>query len=533
MVKYLREYISYTDNDDMTLATVLAINNCQAGDTLYLGGGELHFYPAHAYERFYYISNNDFSIKKIAFPLIEKTDLTIDGEGARLVFHGKIMPFAIEKCQNIVLKNLSIDYAEPAYFEAKITDSGENFAEMEYDDSVFHCEIVGQQFRFYGKDWENLTEKVLVNEFDPAYKGPMPQTPTYFAFLGQPQEAPPHYASLYRFLKASKPAENKLRFDGKIGFKHTIGKYWLCTYDNREFPGVFACDSKDLQINNVILHHTLSMGIICQLCENIVLEKVLAIPSQGRMLSVNADATHFVNCTGLIHMKDCRFESMMDDVTNVHGIYVPVQRRLDEHRVLLRFGHPQQRGINIFKTCDKVRLVDNQTLQPYAEFEVRDSRLISKEYLLLETKEGLPQMIPKGNVFENHSRMPEVHIEGCRSGYNRPRGFLLSTCKRVVVENCAFYNLHHAIAIMGDANSWYESGPCGEVILRNNHFEHAAYSGTSIIEGGPAIPLQTDKSYHGSLVVEHNYFNRDEARNINVFSFEQVISQNNLYVTEK
>lgn len=530
MKRYLIDYAVGKKKEDMTLAAVLAVNACEEGDTLCLGGGELHFYPDDAYEKFYYISNNDCGVKKIAFPLIHKKSLTIDGEGASLIFHGKILPFAVEKCQDIVIKNLSIDYAEPMYFEAKITESGTDFVEMEYDPSHFHVEAKEHRLVFSGKNWEISVKKVLVNEFDEACKGPTSDTPTYFAFVGEPEPEPPHYASLYRFVKASKPADDRLRLEGNIGYCHTVGKHWLCSFDDRECPGIFVSDSKNIKITDTILYYTPSMGVICQLSENIILQRVTAVPQTGRLLSTNADATHFVNCSGLIRMQDCRFESMMDDAANIHGIYIPVSKKLNEHQVLLRFGHHQQRGINIFKTGDKVRLADNQTLQPYAEYEVTDSRLVNAEYLLLKTKEKLPQSIREGHVFENYSRMPEVHIKGCRSGYNRPRGFLLSTCKDVLVEECEFYNLEHAIAIMGDANSWFESGSCGRIELKNNHFECAAYAGTSIIEGNPVIRQESAEKYHGSLILRDNYFRRDEPRNIHVHSFKEVVSENDHYI---
>ena len=129
----------------------------------------------------------------------------------------------------------------------------------------------------------------------------------------------------------------------------------------------------------------------------------------------------------------------MDDAGNFHGIYVPVYRKIGDYQVVLKFGHHQQRGVNIFKPGDKVRLVDNRTLQSYAYFEVKSSKLIAHGYLLLETMEKLPLNILEGHAFENYTRMPEVHIEGCSTGYNRPRGFLLSTCKKAVVEKCEFY----------------------------------------------------------------------------------------------
>lgn len=41
----------------------------------------------------------------------------------------------------------------------------------------------------------------------------------------------------------------------------------------------------------------------------------------GRPMSVNADATHFDRCRGLVVMNNCWFEGQGDDGSNVHGHY--------------------------------------------------------------------------------------------------------------------------------------------------------------------------------------------------------------------
>ncbi len=529
MKRYLSDYTALMGSP--TAGAVLACHDLAEGDTLHLGGGEWHLYPEGGFEKEYYISNNDYGKKSIAFPLIGKKNVTIDGEGASLIFHGKVLPFVMEDCDGVTVKNLTVDYAEPMYFEGKIVDAGEDFVELEYDDSQFHLDLLGRKYRFYGENWENVTEKVLVNEFDPDFRGPVPMTATYFAYTGTQRDTS-FLSGLYRYLTPSKPAPNRLRLEGKLGFTHNIGKYWLCTHNSREFPGFFGTDSKNIHLEDITLRHTLAMGVICQLCENITLSRVVAEPRQGRLLLVDADATHFVNCSGLIRMDSCRFESMMDDATNIHGIYTPVERRLGDHRLLLSFGHGQQYGVNLYKPGDRIRLVDNSTLVPVAEFTVAKSTLLSGKYLLLETLEVLPKEIPQGFVFENHSRMPAAHITNCVCGYNRPRGFLLTTNREVLVEGCEFHNISHAIAINGDANSWFESGPAGKIILRNNRFENAAYSGGAVISTAQEIPVATDTPYHGELIVEGNHFQTNGKRFLEVHGLRKVVFRGNTFTQD-
>ena len=44
------------------------------------------------------------------------------------------------------------------------------------------------------------------------------------------------------------------------------------------------------------------------------------------MISITADATHYVNCGGYIRMIDCTFENQKDDATNIHGLYMAVEK---------------------------------------------------------------------------------------------------------------------------------------------------------------------------------------------------------------
>ncbi len=528
---YLKDFLYLSENNDTTLSALMAVNSVKSGDTLNLGGGELHFYPEFATSAEYFVPNNDGSRKPIAFLIKNLKNITIDGEGAKLVFHGRMSPFIFDNSENITLKNLSIDYAEPMYFEGKITDAGENFVEMEYDDKIFHVDVEEGNLRFYGEGWENKTYKVLVNEFDPEIKGPAVGTPTYFANVSGIEDKT-FMAFLHRYLKASKPAENLLRLEGNIKYTHKVGRYWLCTHNDRKYPGIYVTECKDVTIENVLLTHTLSMGVIASLTENITLKEVSALPGEGRLLSVDADATHFVNCTGLIHITGCRFESMMDDAVNIHGIYAPFEKRISENSVLLKFGHFQQAGINVYKKGDKIRLCDNESLAPYAYYTVKDSRTLSENYFILETEEVISDDIKEGHVFENYSRMPRVHIENTKSGYNRPRGFLISTCNGALIENCTFYNMSNAIDMSGDANSWFESGPCDNIVIRNNDFSNAAYCGGPVITSDPQIKSH-GIPYHKNITIEENIFSENDKRYMRLSDCGNVTFRNNKFVKTK
>ena len=76
----LKDYL--TGGASAVAALNQACMKMQDGDTLLLGGGRIDVYAEDAFTRHYYISNNDAGDKAIAFPLIGKNNIIIDGENA-------------------------------------------------------------------------------------------------------------------------------------------------------------------------------------------------------------------------------------------------------------------------------------------------------------------------------------------------------------------------------------------------------------------------------------------------------------------
>ena len=80
-----------------------------------------------------YPSNNDGGKQKVVFHIKDKKDVTLDGNGARFVFDGKLTPFAIEDCENITLRNFTIDFLKPLCVQAKVLNSNEQYIDLEIE----------------------------------------------------------------------------------------------------------------------------------------------------------------------------------------------------------------------------------------------------------------------------------------------------------------------------------------------------------------------------------------------------------------
>ena len=122
---YLGDYLAEGDalTDAMpALRAALAEVKTSKASKLVLPGGELRLRPDKAIEKYQFISNNDESLKRIAFQLDSIDDLTIDGNGTHLLFTGFISPFNLENCTNITIENLSIDFTRTFHSEGTISN---------------------------------------------------------------------------------------------------------------------------------------------------------------------------------------------------------------------------------------------------------------------------------------------------------------------------------------------------------------------------------------------------------------------------
>lgn len=325
--------------------------------------------------------------------------------------------------------------------------------------------------------------------------------------------------------------ENEVDVCGKLGITYTPGDFIVIPYASREFPGIFVNESQAVRLESVRLYHTTGMGVIAQLSSDLTLDHVVAAPraGSGRMVSVNADATHFVNCRGKITMTHCKFERMNDDACNIHGIYACCVRRTAPNTLICGFGHDQQRGINLFRPGDCAALIDSDKTEARAVRTVVAAELLSPDALQVVFDEPIPEP-GAHDVIENRSTAPEVYIADCESGYNRPRGFLLSSAGKTHVERCKFYNMNSGIQIGGEMRDWYESGAVQDVRIQNCDFTNSAYAGGVAISVCPKLRDAHPRAFfHGRIVIEQNYFEQSSKRILNAMLTETLQFRDNRF----
>ena len=510
---------------------------CKDGEAVILRfeEGRYNFHEKGCAEREYYISNHDqTNPKKVGLALEDMKNLTVDGQGAELIFHGRMLPVSLLRSENCTLKNLHIDFENPHISQVKVIENdpqkGIVFEPAQWvkyritKDGFFETFGDGWTMRHnYGIAFEGDTKHLVYNTSD-----------VYCPIKGVKEIAP-------RRILAPEWKDQRLVPGTVMALR---GWY-------RPTPGIFLSHDVNSTIENVQVHYAEGMGLLAQLCENITLDKFgvcLRGENDPRYFTTQADATHFSGCKGKIVSRNGLYEGMMDDAINVHGTYLKVVKRVDDRTLVGRYMHNQAWGFEWGCIGDEVQFVRSNTMELIGETNrIASIRPYDKEQIagarefLITFAEPVDAAINEKSGFgiENLTWTPEVLFAGNVIRNNRARGTLFSTPKATVVEDNLFdHTSGAAVLLCGDCNGWYETGACRNVIIRKNRFVNALTNlfqfTNAVISIYPEIPNLKDqqKYFHGGkdggIVIEDNVFETFDAPILYAKSVDGLVYRRNV-----
>ena len=477
-----------------------------------LPAGRYDFHAEGAALREYYISNHDQpNPKAVGLVMEDMHNVTFDGQGAELIFHGRMLPVAVVDCSGCTLRNLSIDFENPHISQVRVVENDAAAGTITYEVAPWvEYEIRDSTFVAKGEGWEHTpawgiafegdTRRVLYNTGDIGV-----------GTRGVEEIAP-------RMIRA--PWRNPALVEGTVVAFRSYG---------RPAPGVFLYRDTDTRLENVTVHYAEGMGLLAQVCDGITLDGFSVALRGGddpRYFTTQADATHFSGCKGRIVSHGGLYEGMMDDAINVHGTYLKVSGRENDHTLTADYMHPQSYGFVWGHAGDEVQFIASRRMEllegtnVITSIEAVDAPVDKGvKRFRITFERPLDEAIGRGEDFgiENLEWTPEVLFADNVIRNNRARGALFSTPRRTVVEDNLFdHTSGTAILLCGDCNGWFETGACRDVTIRRNRFVNALtsmYQFTnaviSIYPEVPDLPLQ-EKYFHSGIVIEENEFDTFE-----------------------
>ncbi|MFI3254902.1 MAG: hypothetical protein R3Y63_11310 [Eubacteriales bacterium] len=468
-----------------------------------------------ASERFCFISNNDSGLKKIGFLLEGKKNIIIDGQGSNLNCVGRILPFYFSNCQNITLKNFTIDYHRPFMSQGKVMKYEKDYFDLQIDQEEYPFEFRGNKIRFIGEEY--------IGDF----------VHGFLEFNEDKRPIPTAFDSSINGTINGKLLENgHLRIFFSLSHAPKLGSIMTIKHEMRLCPTITLDSCKNVNLENIWIKQSGAMAVIAQLSENIHLNKVDVYPDEqsSRVFSANADATHFVNCSGEIIVEHGRYESMLDDVINVHGNYLRVEKVLNSNKIMVCIPHFQQEGFLNFRVGDHIEICEQNTMMGKGNSKVKCLEKINQKYYLMTLEQPFEFDDAFTYCIDNVDMHPKVIFRSNICGKNRARGLILTSTKETIVENNVIDSEGSAIKVNSDMKNWYESAAISKLIVRNNKLTRKNHGnwGVALIDIDPGMKEQvTDSPFHGHMLIEHNEILLEESPLFFGYSFETIYIQNN------
>lgn len=512
------------ENGDMTKKIQAAIEKARSYNgkavVIELQNADYNIHRESSSQILYHISNtasekeNPNQTKHIGLWLKGLKNVTIDGKGAHLVTHGEMTSFVIDQCENIILRNFTVTAADPTVPELTVTEVGERHMTVRIHPRSRY-QIKDGKFSFVGDNW-SLSDGIA-QSYDPE------KDITWRS-----------WSPLNGLRKAIELEPNLLRF---VYDKAPQARPGL-TFQMRDGIRDQACGliqfSKNITLENLHLAFLGNFGLVGQMSENITYRNMAFEPEagSGRTCAGFADFVQMSGCKGKITIENSRFSGAHDDPINIHGTHLAVTEFLSPNQIVVRYMHHQTYGFQSFLPGNTIEFIDPHSLMSLSSAKVKKAEMKSeREIIITLDKPAISEVKnTEGLVVENVTYTPEVVIRGNYFSRIPSRGVLVSTRRKVIIEDNTFFRMQMSgILIADDARSWFESGMVRDVTIRNNDFIEC---------GGPVIFIapENDRNegyVHRNITIANNRFRLTGTDAISAKSVDGLKITDNLFLTPK
>ena len=441
-----------------------------------------------------------------------KRNITLDGNGATLLVHGKMTPFLFNNCENITVKNLTVDYACPTMAEFKVISNDNGTCIIEINKDVLY-RVEGNNLIWHGENdlngvpyWEDsyIGDRRLLKIFDP-----------------KTEMSRDFRRANLEFESIEELGNNQL----SVVLKNKNADFEEgCIFQTRniirDHTGALFNRCKNLSFENLRVKFMHGLGMVSQFCENVSFRNCDLTPAENRTIASTADFFQFSGCKGDLIVESCKAWGAQDDYINTHGTHLRIiDTNNEENSITVRFMHDETWGFQAFEVGDELEFIKWNNLQPYAETKVTAYEKLNSTDILLKLDRALPEIEIGKDVVENITWTPNLYVRNNDFGATSGRGVLCTTRGEVIIENNRFYKLYGtALLLEDDCNFWFESGYTREIIFRNNEIISCGYNDTE--NGSPVIkytPKVMDEAFegfvHGKLTLINNRFKNPVCKN--------------------
>ena len=475
---------------------------------------EYHFYREGCLVGDFYPSNNAGGSKEVVFPLLNKKNLTLDGNGASFLFHGRLFPFILQGCEQVTLRDFSVDFAFPRAYRADVLEAGKQYLELQIDKEKYPYEIADGELIYCLEEGKFQPVDTYLFNVDAKPGRMYGERPVFYQMVHLvTREKERTFADDKLETTAVPAGKNRIRFWYKEGsnkmFYEKGDRLALHFEPDRRNDTFFLEDCRKIMFDGVKIYRGCGMGIVAQLCEDIKLTKLHIGCRKDRedVISTTADAIMLIDCTGKVTLDHSYIAQSLDDGVNVHGTYLPIESA-NGHILTCRLGHREQEGFNPLKAGERIAVADGRTLETLAELTVAETALgPDRKQIEARVCQPVPETVKAGDLIYNLDRMPE--LEFTENEFYQVPSLLFGSGKRSYFARNRVNTRLEALRLGDLAGDWYEASRKKELIVEENVFDHCAewYSSSPVISAFESLHQESPKrDIHQNLIFRKNRF---------------------------
>jgi len=430
-----------SDSTPAILAALDFARTISGPKTILFPFGRYHFRQEHAAHRIYRASNSLGGVLRsgdwlygadsyIAILIEDIKDLTVDGQGSKMLFHDFTSPISIMRSENILVQNMNIDRINPnsVAFTVEEVPTPETRIVHISENANYRIEREGNndfiRINHRGTD-ETTKGDWMVMEFQTNLRGATP-TQTFWQWLPcRAHDFNDRYVALNsRFLQhhfftgSSRRSEDvpetshdKCLFRDAIAFKDLGNNRIAITYPSatttqtfrlgqpneatvtrtppepgfiieyscaaRYSEAIFITESKDVVVNNIKFGYAQAWGTVTQMNHNLTFRNIdwSTYPGTARINSSSADTMQLVGTRGNLIVENSYFGPSSDDPINAHGNYLSVSQYMPRDRDAIYeflYSHGATFGFQQFKVGDVVEIFHTTSMQSLGTAKVAE-----------------------------------------------------------------------------------------------------------------------------------------------------------------
>lgn len=405
----------------------------------------------------------------VAFFLQGLRNVVLDFGGAVLRLRGRIQPFLLDECENVTIRNVTVEYERSLFTELDVVRNTRDTLVVRQK-KKFPCRVENGHFIPFGEDYEDrdLYKKgcMFIQAFHRQSGAGMGLDVIYLGENIIPEDSPP--ASNIKHVKVKEDGENFVLY-GAFPSHWDENTVIALEHENRFKSSAAVLHCKDVLVENYRILNGCGMGIFALCTENIRLDsyKLYRDEKSHGIVTNSADGVHFVACKGMVHMENCIFEGMIDDALNIHSNFYSTVSGKGNTLVAERSqaSHALNAYSQVFHAGDTIAVYNGHTMEEKARFVLRKVKITDRWTVQLET-DSTADFIAADDLIENISTNPEILIRNCRFGKANTHLRFQSRGK-TVIENCEF---ELPVLLTGDMDYWFEASPVQDFTLQNCNF---------------------------------------------------------------